>query len=121
MLSEEAVSIEETDKDSSEVLKDLSDNLLSGNFDVDFMTDIADYDTQLMVLGVLGEAGLQEDAGKISMLSSSLNILRVDDEKNDSVKLAERVAGGVTSIFSIFGSFSIMVGMLLIFLVTIIY
>ena len=46
-----------------------------------------------------------------------MTTLRVDDQKNDSVKLAERVATGVTTIFSIFGSFSIMVGMLLIFLV----
>ena len=117
LLSEEATNIQQTDKDSAEVLNQLSDNLVSGNFNVNFMTDIGDYQTQLIILGVLDKSGLQEDAGKISMLSSSLNTLRVDDQKNDSVKLAETVATGVTTIFSIFGSFSIMVGMLLIFLV----
>ena len=60
---------------------------------------------------------MQENAARISALSSSLTTLRVDDEKRDGVKLAETVATGVTTIFSIFGSFSIMVGMLLIFLV----
>ncbi len=117
LLSVEATDIRRTDKDSSEVLAQLSDNLTTGNFNIDFISDISDYQTQLIILGILDRSGLQEDAGKISILASSLNTLRVDDQKNDSVKLAETVATGVTTIFSIFGSFSIMVGMLLIFLV----
>ena len=70
-----------------------------------------------MLLGVLDEAGLQVEVSEMSSLLPSLTRLKVEDIKNDRVKLAETVATGVTTIFSIFGSFSIMVGMLLIFLV----
>ena len=117
LLSEEARNLQQTDKESSETLGQIAENLKSNNFDVDFITDISDYRIQLMVLGTLDQSGLVEDLVKVSMLSSSLQTLRVDDEKYRSVKLAETVATGVTTIFSIFGSFSIMVGMLLIFLV----
>ena len=54
---------------------------------------------------------------QLLMMFGDLTRLRVDDSKNNGVKLAETVATGVTTIFSIFGTFSIMVGMLLIFLV----
>ncbi len=117
LLSEESKTVRQTDKEISNTLKRLSENLNSDNFNDDFIKDISDYPTQLMILGVLDKSGLHEDAGKISTLSISLTSLRVDDAKNDGVKLAETVATGVTTIFSIFGSFSIMVGLLLIFLV----
>ena len=59
----------------------------------------------------------ESEAAQLLMMFGDLTTLRVDDSKNNGVKLAETVASGVTTIFSIFGSFSIMVGMLLIFLV----
>ena len=117
LISKESESIKQKDKETSETLNKLYENLKSNNLNDDFIKNISDYQTQLTILGVLDKSGLQEDVAKISILSSSLTTLRVDDQKNDSVKLAERVATGVTTIFSIFGSFSIMVGMLLIFLV----
>ena len=95
----------------------MSENLKANKFGDDFIKDISDYQTQLTILGILDKSGLQEEAGSILVLSSTLTTLRVDDQKSDSIRLAERVASGVTTIFSIFGSFSIMVGMLLIFLV----
>ena len=117
LILKESISIRQNDKETSKTLKRLYENVKSDNIDDDFIKDISDYQTQLTILGVLDKAGLQEDAGKITTLRSSLTTLRVDDQKNDSVKLAETVANGVTTIFSIFGSFSIMVGMMLIFLV----
>ena len=71
----------------------------------------------MIILGILQNAGLQEEAFNLLVLSGDLTTLRVEESKNQGVKLAETVASGVTNIFSIFGSFSIMVGMLLIFLV----
>ena len=63
-------------------------------------------------MGALDKAGLQAEAAQLLMMFGDLTTLRVDDSKNNGVKLAETVASGVTTIFSIFGSFSIMVGML---------
>ena len=70
-----------------------------------------------MILGILEKSGLQKEAASILKLSSGLTRLRVEETKSDGVRLAENVSSGITSIFTIFGSFSIMVGMLLIFLV----
>ncbi|MCH2313933.1 MAG: ABC transporter permease [SAR202 cluster bacterium] len=117
LLFEESNSVRQTDKDTSETLGQMSENLKANKFGDDFIKDISDYQTQLTILGILDKSGLQEEAGSILVLSSTLTTLRVDDQKSDSIRLAERVASGVTTIFSIFGSFSIMVGMLLIFLV----
>ena len=117
LIKEEAVAIEERDKETSEELSTIATDLENNKFNVDFITSISDYQLQLIILGALDKAGLQEDAGKLLMMSGDLTTLRVDDSKNNGVKLAETVATGVTTIFSIFGSFSIMVGMLLIFLV----
>ncbi len=114
---EESNSINQTDKETSKTLNQLSGHLSSNDFGDDFIKEIGDYQNQLTILGILDKSGLKEDAGKIAALSPTLTTLRVDDQKSDSVRLAETVATGVTTIFSIFGSFSIMVGMLLIFLV----
>ena len=117
LIKEEAKSIEEVDKDTFEDLNSIANALENNKFDVDFITSISDYQIQLIILGILDTAGLQEEAFKLVILSGDLTILRVEESKNRGVKLAETVATGVTTIFSIFGSFSIMVGMLLIFLV----
>jgi len=99
LLSEESEAVRQTDKETSETLMQLSENLNSDNFDDDFIKDISDYQTRLTILGTLDKSGLQEDVGKISRLSTSLTILRVDDQKSDSLKLAETVASGVTTYF----------------------
>ena len=117
LIKEEASSIEERDKETFEELNNIAISLEGNKFDIDFITSISDYQIQLIILGALDKAGLQEEAGKLVMLSGDLTTLRVEESKNQGVKLAETVASGVTNIFSIFGSFSIMVGMLLIFLV----
>ena len=117
LIREEAKSLEETDIDTFEELTRISNDLENNNFNEDFITSVGDYQLQLIILGSLDKAGLQNEAGRLLMMFGDLTTLRVDDSKNNGVKLAETVASGVTTIFSIFGSFSIMVGMLLIFLV----
>jgi len=117
ILNNESISIKDTDKETSETLIELSEKLDKDIYDDDFITTITDYPTQLVLLGILQKSGLQEEAGKLLMMSQELTRLRVDNVKSDGVRLAEAVSTGVTTIFSIFGSFSIMVGMLLIFLV----
>ena len=117
ILKNEAISIIETDNETSETLIELSDKLEKDIYDDDFITNITDYPTQLVLLGILQKSGLQQEAAKILKMSQDLTRLRVNNIKSDGVRLAEAVSTGVTTIFSIFGSFSIMVGMLLIFLV----
>ena len=117
LIREEASIIEERDKETFEELNKIANDLDNNKFEIDFITSIGDYQIQLIILGILQNAGLQEEAFNLLVLSGDLTTLRVEESKNQGVKLAETVASGVTNIFSIFGSFSIMVGMLLIFLV----
>ena len=117
IIREEAKSIEQTDSETFEELSKISSDLENNNFNEDFITSVGDYQLQLIILGALDKSGLQNEAAQLLMMFGDLTTLRVDDSKNNGVKLAETVATGVTTIFSIFGSFSIMVGMLLIFLV----
>ena len=117
LIMEEAKSIEQTDSETYEELIRIATDLEDNNFNEEFITSVGDYQLQLIILGALDKAGLQVEAAQLLMMFGDLTTLRVDDSKNNGVKLAETVASGVTTIFSIFGSFSIMVGMLLIFLV----
>ena len=117
LLSAEALALDKSDKETADVIRDLAEDLKFEAYNDGFIENISDYQTQLVILGILEKSQLNQEAAQFSALSSSLTILRVDDRKNSSVKLAETIATGVTTIFSIFGSFSIMVGMLLIFLV----
>ncbi len=117
LIRKEASVIEERDKETFEELNKIANDLDNNKFEIDFITSIGDYQIQLIILGILQNAGLQEEAFNLLVLSGDLTTLRVEESKNQGVKLAETVASGVTNIFSIFGSFSIMVGMLLIFLV----
>ena len=117
LIKEEAKSLEQTDSETFEELTRIASDLEGDNFNEEFITSVGDYQLQLIILGALDKAGLQAEAAQLLMMFGDLTTLRVDDSKNNGVKLAETVASGVTTIFSIFGSFSIMVGMLLIFLV----
>ena len=116
-IIQEAEEIKETDKETYEKLTELSKKLIDNSYDDEFLTSISDYPTRLLILGILEKTGFQKEASKVLVLSQDLTRLRVDNTKSDGVKLAEAISTGVTTIFSIFGSFSIMVGMLLIFLV----
>jgi len=116
-INKEAEELKDTDKETYERLTELSKKLSDNTYDDEFLNTISDYPTRLLLLGILEKSGFQKEAVKILVLSQDLTRLRVDNTKSDGIKLAERISTGVTTIFSIFGSFSIMVGMLLIFLV----
>jgi putative ABC transport system permease protein len=69
------------------------------------------------VLDALGKAGLGQTEREADTLFAGLGEFRVLDVKKRVLDLANQVGSGVTSIFVIMGLFSIMVGVLLIFLI----
>ena len=117
MLSEQAIELQELDTEISEKVSEISKILDGGEITDDFKGSIADYQLMLILVGLLDKEGFSDQSIDLLIRSTQLVELRIDDQKSDSVKLAETIGSGVTMIFSIFGSFSIMVGMLLIFLV----
>jgi putative ABC transport system permease protein len=62
-------------------------------------------------------SGRTKLSGPVTSLLSGLQILAVDELKKDSLELAELFGNIFLTFFTIFGSFSIIVGLLLIFLV----
>jgi putative ABC transport system permease protein len=71
----------------------------------------------LVALGSPGDSGRADLAVTATTLLSGLQILAVDELKKDSLELAEFIGNIFLTFFTIFGSFSIIVGLLLIFLV----
>ena len=78
---------------------------------------LADDQVQSGVLDALEDAGLDEQGRRASTLLANLGNFRVLDVKRDVLNEADLVASGVTTFFIILGLFSIMVGVLLIFLI----
>ena len=78
---------------------------------------LADSDVSDAVLGALGEEGLQETQREADTLFAGLAEFRVLDIKRNILEAAELVSSFVTTFFIILGLFSIMVGVLLIFLI----
>ena len=83
----------------------------------DFIGALADEDVQEEALNALNNAGLTEVESQASTLFAGLAEFRVLDVKKQVLDQADQAGSGVTSIFIIMGSFSIMVGVLLIFLI----
>ena len=69
------------------------------------------------VVLALEEAGRTDQALATTFMLAELEILRISEVKVSLVEIADTVGSFFTTIFGIFGSFSIMVGLLLIFLV----
>ncbi len=65
----------------------------------------------------LEDSGQSQQAFAATIMFAQLETVSVGEIKNDVVEIADLVGGFFTTIFGIFGSFSIMVGLLLIFLV----
>ena len=96
--------------------------VFSGGLDEREMTDefigaLANEDVQEVVLNAVNEADLDEVGRQASTLFAGLAEFRVLDIKKQVLDEADRAGSGVTSIFVIMGLFSIMVGVLLIFLI----
>ena len=82
-----------------------------------FIGALADEDVQEEVLNAVSAAGLADVEREASTLFAGLAEFRVVDIKKRILDLADQAGSGVTSIFIIMGLFSIMVGVLLIFLI----
>jgi putative ABC transport system permease protein len=78
---------------------------------------LADEDVQEEVLNAVNNAGLSDLERQTSTLFAGLAEFRVLDIKKQGLDQADQAGSGVTSIFIIMGLFSIMVGVLLIFLI----
>ncbi len=82
-----------------------------------FIGALADEDVQEEVLNAVSAAGLADVEREASTLFAGLAEFRVLDIKKRILDVADQAGSGVTSIFIIMGLFSIMVGVLLIFLI----
>ncbi|PKB72289.1 MAG: hypothetical protein BZY87_01365 [SAR202 cluster bacterium Io17-Chloro-G6] len=91
----------------------LRENLLTD----DFIGALAEEDVQEEVLNAVGSAGLADVERQASTLFAGLAEFRVVDVKKRGLDEADLIGSVVTSIFIVMGLFSIMVGVLLIFLI----
>ena len=104
---------EELDADLTEIIRGLNEGGLSD----DFISALADEDVQEEVLNAVNQADLAAVELDASTLFAGLAEFRVLDIKKQVLDVANQAGSGVTSIFIIMGLFSIMVGVLLIFLI----
>lgn len=104
---------EELSADLAEIIRGLNEGGLSD----DFISALADEDVQEEVLNAVNRADLAVVELDASTLFAGLAEFRVLDIKKQVLDVANQAGSGVTSIFIIMGLFSIMVGVLLIFLI----
>lgn len=104
---------EELDADLTKIIRGLNEGGLSD----DFISALADEDVQEEVLNAVNQADLAAVELDASTLFAGLAEFRVLDIKKQVLDVANQAGSGVTSIFIIMGLFSIMVGVLLIFLI----
>ena len=100
-------------QDLKELVAELNEREVSGIL----VSLLADDQVQSEVLDALEDADLDQQARRASTLMANLGSFRVLDVKRDALDEADQVASGVTTFFIILGLFSIMVGVLLIFLI----
>ena len=103
----------EVGTDLAAIISGLSESGLSD----DFIGALADEDVQEEVLNAVNQAELSAVELEASTLFAGLAEFRVLDIKKQVLDAANQAGSGVTSIFIIMGLFSIMVGVLLIFLI----
>ena len=104
---------EELNAGLTEIIRGLNEGGLSD----DFISALADEDVQEEVLNAVNRADLAVVELDASTLFAGLAEFRVLDIKKQVLDVANQAGSGVTSIFIIMGLFSIMVGVLLIFLI----
>lgn len=112
----------ERENDSSNpIFSDKLEDLLP-ELDKDLPSDelkiaIADSMTQAKILGLIEKLEDENLTQSLFFAMSELVELNVDLIKTRSLKFAETISSGIVLFFTIFGSFSIIVGLMLIFLV----
>ena len=97
------------------ILKEIEQNKNSNS--EKYFELIANQENVNGLIWILSYLKYTSEADSVSLLSPQLNKLIVDETKSGALKFAENIGSSVTTIFTIFGSFSIIVGLLLIFLV----
>ncbi|MCH7891462.1 MAG: FtsX-like permease family protein, partial [Gemmatimonadetes bacterium] len=105
------------DEELADDLGVLAQGLGESRLTDDFIGVLADEDVQEEVLNAVSSAGLADVERQASTLFAGLAEFRVLDIKKQILDAADQAGSGVTSIFIIMGLFSIMVGVLLIFLI----
>ena len=95
----------------------LAQGLEDGQMTEGFIGVLADEDIQEEVLNAVNRAGLTDVERQASTLFAGLAEFRVLDIKKQVLDEADQAGSDVTSIFIVMGLFSIMVGVLLIFLI----
>ena len=109
---------EDLSESAKEDLTELVAELETGASDTkEFRSAMTDPFVAGTVVLALEEAGRMDQALATTFMLAELEILRISEVKVSLVEIADTVGSFFTTIFGIFGSFSIMVGLLLIFLV----
>ena len=103
--------------DTDDPLADLLKGLDHGSPTDEFKIAAIDGGTQATIFEVAEASGDPDLAKSVFESLGALVEIKVDPIKNRSLQFAEMISSGIVVFFTIFGSFSIIVGLLLIFLV----
>ncbi len=104
-------------RDLQDDIAQLRSELAQGAMSNEFISLAADRQFSSTLVTILDRGGLVEEAEQLNALNLKFFRLAVDDVKADRLELAEQTGSQFISLFSVFGSISIIVGLLLIFLV----
>ena len=103
--------------DTDDPLSDLVKGLDQDSITDEFKIAAIDGGTQATIFEVAEASGDPDLAKSVFESLGALVEIKVDPIKNRSLQFAEMISSGIVVFFTIFGSFSIIVGLLLIFLV----
>ncbi len=112
-----AIEGENASRDLQDDIATLRSELDRGTISDEFISLVADRGFSATLVTILNRGGLVEEAERLNALNLEFFRLAVDDVKADRLELAEQTGSQFISLFSVFGSISIIVGLLLIFLV----
>ena len=107
------------DDETRQSLRDIIGEIEGGRYDSEkYLGLISKQDNIGAIFSILSEyQDVQVYAEELGIISPRLSQLNVRETKANGLRIAEAVGTSVTTLFTIFGSFSIIVGLLLIFLV----
>ena len=108
---------ENASRDLQDDIATLRSELNRGTISDEFISLVADRGFSSTLVTILSRGELVEEAERLNALNLEFFRLAVDDVKADRLELAEQTGSQFISLFSVFGSISIIVGLLLIFLV----
>ena len=112
-----AIEGENASRDLLDDIVTLRSELNRGAMSDGFISLVADRQFSSTLVTILSRGGLVAEAERLNALNLEFFRLAVDDVKADRLELAEQTGSQFISLFSVFGSISIIVGLLLIFLV----